>query len=125
LSTQEDPFRNERRHRCDKVEEFVHACCSKSERIKRIGLFNIMKEHKDLGEPRPKMLPSEKSRNFELRGQIEEGKILLSQKLERLFSELWQDHHRVSLIALEDLVQVHHPPVESKITNICHNKLLH
>jgi hypothetical protein len=61
------------------------------------------------------MLPSEKSRNFELKGQIEEGKRLLSEKLERLFSEPWQDHRKVSLRALEDLIQVRHPPDDETI----------
>lgn len=59
------------------------------------------------------MQPSEKSRNFALKADIDDFKAKLQHNLEKLMSVPWHEPAKVPLLALETAIQVRHTPLAS------------
>ena len=59
------------------------------------------------------MQPSERSRNFALKADVDDFKAKLQHNLEKLMSVPWHDPAKVPLLALESSVQVQHTPLAS------------
>ena len=80
--------------------------CSSSEQIEKLGLFSLMNARRDSGAPLPHMDPSEKSRNYALRLELDELKHKLEKELHDLASVPWHQPSDIPLLELEEIIEV-------------------